>query len=376
MRSGSFRLFRMAGIDVRVHVSWFVVFGLITWSLADQYYPTAVPGLPVEEAWPLGAVSAILLFGSVLVHELAHSLVARARGLEAHSITLFIFGGVSTLRSDAPRPSTEFIVSIVGPLTSFGLALACFVVATGVEEPRLDALFGYLALVNGLLGAFNLVPGFPLDGGRVLRAIVWDVTGDARRALEVAVTVGQIVGYGFMVGGFVWAISGELLSGIWIAAIGWFLQGAGAASLQSVRIEQSLGDVRVRDILRADTTTIPADASVAELIEDYLLPGNRRALPVSAGGKLVGMVSLSDIRAVPPTERASMTVGAVMGGRGGVITVRPDTPLSEALQAMLGGDFEQVPVAEGERLVGVVTRADVVRQFQLREALHLGRGRA
>jgi CBS domain-containing protein len=183
--------------------------------------------------------------------------------------------------------------------------------ALSLDRP--NALFGYLALVNGLLGAFNLVPGFPLDGGRVLRAIVWDVTGDARRALEVAVTVGQIVGYGFMVGGLVWAISGELLSGIWIAAIGWFLQGTGAASLQSVPIEQSLGDVRVRDILRADTTTIPADASVAELIDDYLLPGNRRALPVTA---------------------------------------------------------------PGERLVGIVTRADIVRQFQLREVLHLGRGRA
>jgi Zn-dependent protease len=374
MRS-SFRLFRVAGIDVGVHVSWFVIFGLVTWSLADQYYPAAVPGLGAEEAWLLGAASAILLFASVLVHELAHSLVALARGLEAHSITLFIFGGVSTLRTDAPRPSTEFLVAIVGPLTSFGLALVSLLVAESIGEPRLEALFGYLGLINVLLGAFNLVPGFPLDGGRVLRAIAWSVTGDARRALEIAVTTGQFVGYAFMVGGFVMAFTTDLLGGIWIAAIGWFLQGAAAAHLRSARIEQSLGDARVRDIVRPDTTTIPAEAMVSELIEDYLLPGNRRALPVSAGGRLVGMVSLSDIAGVAPDRRASTAVRTVMGGRDGVVAVGPDTPLTEALKAMLGGDFEQVPVIDGERLVGMLTRADVLRQIQLREALRLGRGR-
>ena len=375
MLRGSFRLFRLAGIDVRVHVSWFVVFGLVTWSLADQYYPGVLPGLPAEEAWPLGAISAILLFASVLVHELAHSLVARARGLEAHSITLFIFGGVSTLTTDAPRPSTEFVVAIVGPLTSFALAAAGLLVSASVDEPRLEALFFYLAFVNGLLGAFNLIPGFPLDGGRLLRAIVWNLTGDTRRALEVAVTIGQLVGYGLMLGGFVLALAVDLLGGLWIAAIGWFLQGAAAANLQQVRIEDSLGGVRVRDILSADTTMIPAESSIAELIEEYLLPGNRRALPVTSEGRLVGMVSVSDIRSVAAADRASTTVGSVMGGRDGVVTVRPETPLSEALKAMLGGDFEQVPVVDGDRLIGMLTRADVVRQLQLREVLRLGRGR-
>ncbi len=372
MRSGSISIFRIAGIDVRVHVSWLVVFGLVTWSLAEAYYPEALPGLRPAEAWLLGAASAILLFASVLVHELAHSLVARSRGVEVGSITLFIFGGVSTLRTDAPEASSEFQIAIVGPLTSFALAAVSWILGSAVGEPRLEALFGYLALINGLLGLFNLIPGYPLDGGRVLRAVVWSATGDMRRGLEAAVAGGQLVGYGFMAWGIVRVFNGDLLGGIWIAAIGWFLQAAGAASLQQVRVEGSLRGVRVRDVVRPDATAIAPDASVATLVEAYLLPGNRRAVPVMAEGRLVGMVSLSDIQAVPPEARASTPVGTVMGGLAGVVTVAPDASLADALAAMLTGDFEQVPVMDGERLVGVLTRADVVRQFQLREALHVG----
>jgi Zn-dependent protease len=372
MRSGSVRLFRVAGIDVRVHASWLVVFALVTWSLADAYYPPALPGLPVVEAWLLGAASAILLFASVLVHELAHSLVARARGLEAHSITLFIFGGISTLRTEAPRASTEFLVAIVGPLASFVLAAVSYLAAAAIDEPRLEALFVYLALINGLLGLFNLIPGFPLDGGRVLRAIVWDLTGDMYRGLEIAVAAGQVVGYSFMVWGVIRILEADLLGGIWIAAIGWFLQGAGAANLQSVRLEHGLSNLRVRDVVRPDATAIAPDASVGALIDDYLLPGNRRALPVIAEDRLVGMISVSDIQAVPVEARGTTTVATVMGGREGVVTVRPDTPLIEAFTAMAAGDYEQVPVLDGDRLVGVLSRADIVRQLQLRHALHLG----
>ncbi len=372
MRAGSVRIFRVAGIDVFIHVSWLVIFALVTWSLAEGYYPPLLPGLSVPEAWALGAVSAILLFASVLLHELAHSVVARTRGSEVDSITLFIFGGISSLRTDAPRASTEFFIAVVGPLTSFVLAAVCFLVAAVIGEPRLGALFGYLGLINGLLGLFNLIPGFPLDGGRVLRAIVWELTGDMRRGLEVAVAAGQLVGYAFMLWGVVQVFGGDAFSGIWIAVIGWFLQTAGAATLQQMRVKQRLSGVTVHDVMRPDTTAIAPDASVAALVDDYLMPGNRRALPVVAADRVVGVVTLGDIQAVSPQERASTRVADVMGGRSGVITVRPDAPLAEALDAMLAGDFEQLPVVEDERLVGVLTRADIIRQVQLREALHLG----
>ncbi len=371
MRSGSVRVFRVAGIDVLVHVSWLVIFGLVTWSLAIGYYPPLLPGLTSAQAWVLGAFSAILLFASVLVHELAHSLLARHRGLEVDSITLFLFGGVSSLRGDAPRASTELLVAAAGPLTSFVLA-ALFLVGSAIAgDPRLAAVLGYLGLINALLGAFNLVPGFPLDGGRVLRALVWQITGDTRRGLEVAVAVGQLVGYGFMAWGVIQVLAGNAFDGIWIAVIGWFLQGAGAAQLRQVRSEAHLGAVRVRDVMRGDTTAVGPNTTVEALIETYLLPGNRRALPVVSDERVVGMVSVSDIQGVPADERATTRVADVMGGRGGVVTVTRDMPLAQALQAMLAGDFEQVPVVEDGQLVGMLTRADIVRQIQLREALHL-----
>ncbi len=371
MRAGSLRIFRIAGIDVYVHVSWLVIFALVTWSLAVGYYPPLLPDLTAAQAWTLGAISAILLFASVLVHELAHSLAARTRGMQAASITLFIFGGISSLTSDAPRASTEFLVAIVGPLTSLLLAGACFLVAAVVGDPRVVALFGYLALINALLGGFNLIPGFPLDGGRVLRAVVWQLTGSMRRGLEVAVGAGQLVGYVFMVLGVLLVLGGNAFNGIWIAVIGWFLQGAGAAQLRQVRSEERLTGVSVRDVMRPDTTAIAPNASVEDLIEAYLVPGNRRAVPVVAGDRLVGMVTLGDIQAIAPQARASTRVVDVMGGRSGVTTVGPDTPLAAALEAMLAGDFEQLPVLEDGRLMGVLSRADIIRQIQLREALHL-----
>jgi Zn-dependent protease/CBS domain-containing protein len=371
MGTASLRLFRVAGIDVFVHVSWLAIFGLVTWSLAVGYYPQQLAELSGPQAWTLGALSAILLFGSVLLHELAHSLVAKTRGIEAASITLFIFGGVSSLRTDAPRASTEFVIAIVGPLTSFVLAGACLAVSVAVGDPRVDALFGYLALINGLLGGFNLIPGFPLDGGRVLRAIVWQLTGSMRRGLEVAAGVGQLVAYAFMVWGVLQVLGGDAFNGIWIAVIGWFLQGAGAAQLRQVRSEERLTGVTVGDVMRVDASAIGPNASVADLVEDYLVPGNRRAVPVVLDDRLVGMVTLGDIQAIPATERAVTRVADVMGGRDGVTSAAPGTPLVEALEAMLAGDFEQLPVLADGRLVGVLSRADIVRQIQLREALHL-----
>ncbi|HEY8869598.1 MAG TPA: site-2 protease family protein [Candidatus Limnocylindrales bacterium] len=372
MRSGSVRLFRIAGIDVNVHISWLVIFGLVTWSLSQEYFiPPLVPSLPEAERLTLGAAAAILLFVSVLLHELAHSFVARWRGLGAHSITLFIFGGVSTLEGDAPQASTEFLVAIVGPLMSFALAGVSYVLASAIDEARAAALLSYLFVINGLLGVFNLVPGFPLDGGRVLRSIVWTVTGSRRRGLEIAVAVGQLVSYGFMILGFVWVLSGELLNGIWFVAIGWFLQNAGSANLRAVRLEDALKGIAVRNVLRPDTASVGVNVSVENLIEEYLMPANRRVMPVTDHGRLVGMISLSDIRAVPPEARRSTTVGSIMGGHDGVVAVQPSTPVTEALKAMTDGGFEQLPVTDDGNLVGVLTHGDVIRQLQLREALRV-----
>lgn len=235
-----------------------------------------------------------------------------------------------------------------------------------------EAVLLYLALVNGVLGLFNLIPGFPLDGGRVLRSIVWQATGSLRRATEVAAAAGTIVSYGFLIWGFVQVLNGEFLSGIWIAAIGWFLQTASAASVQQVRLEEALRGTRVAEIVRPDAGAVPPELPVADLIEDYFLPQNRRAMPVAENGRLLGIVTLGDIREVPTEKRATTPVGSVMGSRDGLVTVTPNASLAAALEALGRGDYEQVPVVEDGRLVGMLTRADVLRQFQLRETLGLG----
>ena len=372
MLRNSVRLFTVAGIEVGVHASWLIVFALLTWSLAVGYFPDAVPRLGTTEAWVLAAVAAILFFASVLLHELAHSFMAKARGLPVHSITLFIFGGVSNLGAEAKKPSVEFLVAVVGPLTSFAVAGVCYVIALAVPDERARALFGHLAVVNALVGAFNLIPGFPLDGGRVLRSIAWSITNSLRRGTEIAVGAGQLIGGLFILGGILLIFDGRVFNGIWIAAIGWFLQNAASASLQQVILETRLRGVPVRNVLRLDPTSAPPGISVQELIDGYLLPGNRRAVPVTDNGRLVGMVTLSDVSGVPAEERARVPVAEVMGGRDGLLTVTPDNTLAQAVEKFGERDLEQLPVLDDGRLVGVVTRADVMRQLQLREALNVG----
>lgn len=375
----SFRLFTIAGIEVGIHVSWLLIFALVTWSLATGFFPEAARQiLPSGErlsevtAWVLGVAAALLLFASVLVHELAHSFMARARGLEARSITLFLFGGVSNLAAESKSPATEFLVAIVGPLTSFAIAALAFVVALFVGEPTLQLLVGYVAFVNLLVGIFNLVPGFPLDGGRVLRSIAWRITNDLRRATQIASGAGQLVGFGLIAWGLAIVFlppPGDTLNGIWIAAIGWFLQNAASTGLQQVIMESRLRDVRVADVLRRDSSCVSPETTVADLIEDHLLPNNRRAMPVCEGERPVGVVTLGDVRSVAQDARSRTRVAEVMGGSDNLVTVAPGDTLQRALELFAGDDLEQLPVVEDGQLAGVLTRADVIRQLQLREAL-------
>jgi Zn-dependent protease/CBS domain-containing protein len=369
---GAIRIFSVGGIDVAVHLSWLVIFGLVTWSLATAYFPAALPDAGEAQHWILGVVASLLLFASVLLHELAHSFVAKARGLDVRSITLFIFGGVSNLAGEAKKPGTEFQIAIVGPITSFAIAALAFGVAVATEGvPMVAAVATYLAIINALLGGFNLVPGFPLDGGRVLRSIVWSATGNLRRATEVAAGAGQVVAWLLMLWGFWRIFGGDIFGGLWTAAIGWFLQNAAQASLQQTVMETHLRRLRVGDVVRVDPTAADPSTSVAELIERFLLPGARRAVPIVDVGRLGGIVTLSDIRDVPAEQRATTPVSAIMSGPEGLVTVTPQTPLRSALEALVEGEYEQVPVVEDGRLVGVLTRADVMRVLQIREALDL-----
>jgi Zn-dependent protease/CBS domain-containing protein len=369
MLRNSIKLFTIRGIEVGVHYSWLVIFLLLTWSLTLVFRETLRHLAPLEY-WVLAVIASLLLFVSVLIHELAHSFMALARGLGARSITLFIFGGVSNLTGEAKQPSTEFVVAIVGPITSFVLAALSYAVAVVADEPRVSLIFGYLAFINLVLGGFNLVPGFPLDGGRVLRSILWQITGSMRRATEYAAFVGRLVAYGlFALAVWFFLVDSNIISGIWFGAIAWFLHSAASSSVQQQVLESRLRQVRVADVVRGDEQAVSPQTTVAELIDDYLLPRNRRAMPVVANDQLVGIVTVSDITRVPPAERARVAVAQVMSSRDSLISVRPDAPLRDAVELLAEHDLEQLPVLDGSRLVGLLTRADVMRQLQLREAL-------
>lgn len=372
MLNNSLRLFTVAGIEVGVHYSWLIIFGLLTWSLGGFVFPQMVPGLDGTIALLMGAISALLLFVAVLIHELAHSFMAKARGLEARSITLFVFGGVSNLGGEAKKPSTEFLVAIVGPLASFVLAGVSMLVVIAVADVRVNVIAQYLVFINVVLGLFNLVPGFPLDGGRVLRAILWTATGSIRRATEGAAAVGKLVAYGlFGLGVYMFLVEGNVISGLWLGAIGWFLHNAASTSVAQLVFESRLRRVRAGDVVRRDELSVAPGLSIAELIDDYLLPRNRRAMPVVDNGRLVGIVTISDVAQVPPAQRGEVSVSQVMGGRDGLVTVDAGARVQDAVERLAEHDFEQVPVLEDGRLIGMITRADVMRQLQLREALDI-----
>ena len=372
MLTGSIQLFAVKGISIRVHASWLIIFAIVTWSIATGFLPGAVPGISSNEAWLIGAVAAMLLFVSVLLHELAHSLMALRLGMHVDSITLFVFGGVSSLTAESKDPHTEFLIAIVGPLTSFAIAILSYLAVLPLDaRPDIQAVFAYLAIVNLLLGGFNLVPGFPLDGGRVFRSILWKATGNMRLATRIASIVGQVVGYGFILLGFYFLVQGDLLNGVWTAAIGWFLQSAASSSVPDLVLQQQLQGLRVRDALRPDDTSAPPGLSVQELLDEYVLSDSRRAVPVSDNGRLVGIVTLGDLRRVPASRRRQVTVAEIMGGRDGLVTTTPGATLLEAAETLAAHDVNQLPIVEGGRVRGLLTQADIARILQVRETLGL-----
>jgi Zn-dependent protease/CBS domain-containing protein len=372
---GSFRLGRIAGIDVSIHASWLVVFGLVVWSLASGYLPALYPGWAPTTYLLTAIVAALLLFGSVLAHELSHSVVARARGLPVRGITLFIFGGVANIGREASRPLDEFLMAIVGPLSSLLLA-ALFWTASTLARPiaatPAHAILAYLATLNTALALFNLLPGFPLDGGRVLRSILWGATADFRRATQIAAMTGNAVAYLFILGGlWIAFVRGDFFNGIWLAFIGWFLNNAADASRRQVEMQYRLAGVRVGDIMNPAPVVVEPEVTLRDLVNDYVLRRGVRALPVVEGDRLVGIITLSDIKEVPQEQWSTTTVGEVLRRRTGPVVATPRQDLASAITALAEGDLNQLPVVEDGRLVGLLTRSDIIRYFQLRELLGL-----
>jgi Zn-dependent protease len=297
----SWRVARIAGIEVRIDSSWVVIALLITYSMYLRL-SIVYPELSGGGAVGLAVVSAVLFFGSVLVHELAHALVAQARGIRVQDITLFLFGGATRAKVDTRGPADEFLIALVGPLTS-GLLAGLFGIAAGLDGDLLSTplagTLGYLAWTNLLLAAFNLVPGFPLDGGRLLRAAIWKATGSLARATQIASGAGQAVGWLLVAAGVAWLLAGDLAGGIWFAFIGWFLVQAARSSYQELQLQQLLGGVEAEDVMAADLVRIPPQLSLQDAVDDYFMRYNHSGFPVQEGGRTIGLVTLRGIRRVP-----------------------------------------------------------------------------
>jgi Zn-dependent protease/CBS domain-containing protein len=366
----SITLGRIWGILIGFHWSLLLVFGLLTWSLAQGYFPEEYPMLPASAHWFLGLLTSGLFFGSILLHELGHAIIARRNQIPVRQITLFIFGGVAQLEQESRTPGAEFRIAIAGPLVSLALA-ALFGGFYLLDQhiPYLAAPSWWLARINFVLALFNLIPGFPLDGGRVLRAIIWQTTGSLHRATQTAAFTGQLVAFGFIGWGVFTIFTGNFFNGLWLALIGWFLQNAAAASYAHTNLQTTLRGVKVDQVMRRDFETVPTLLSLNQLVEQRLLTSGQQCFFVSDNDDPRGLLTLRDITAVPQSKWKLTTAGQVMKPLKTLTQVPPQMELLAALQLMDTANVAQVPVIEGDQVVGLLTREQVLHYIRTRAEL-------
>lgn len=367
----SVRLGSIRGIPVGVHYSWFVVFFALSATLALGQYPTNYPDWTDTQYWTVAVLSVLLLFTSVLLHEFGHAVTAQKLGIPVISITLFIFGGVAAISQDAESAGDEFKIAIAGPIVSVltGVTFGAIFLALGDVNEQASALVGYLALVNIVLAVFNMLPGFPLDGGRVLRAIIWKATGSVRRSTRIVATIGSLLGSLLFVVGIFTIFQGNLVNGVYSVAIGWFLQNAATQGRQQVEQEVALRDVYVHDLMQHDPVTVHPGLDIQSLVDDYVLGRNVRGLPVCDEGRLVGIITVNDIKEIARDEWPRRQVSELMTGLAELQTVEEMTLVNDVLRLMAEHDFHQLPVLRDGSLVGLITRSGLVRYLQYRQEL-------
>jgi Zn-dependent protease/predicted transcriptional regulator len=369
------KLGRIFGIDIGLHYSWFIIALLITLSLGTHFGANH-PEWPTSVVWASAVITGFLFFASLLVHELSHALTARARHLPVGAITLFALGGVSRVERESEDPESEFLIGIVGPVTSVLVGFACLAVgvATGWSpgaEPGqpLHAVLVWLGYINFVLAAFNMIPGFPLDGGRVLRAIVWAVTHDARKALRVATRGGQIVAFLFIVWGLLQFFASSNIGGLWIMLIGWFLMSAATATYVRSEAMDLLRDVPASALMTRECPVVEPSTSVDDFVFGHLLRTGRRCFLVADGDRIAGLVTLGDLKSVPRAEWDRTPLARVMRPIAEVRTVSPEAPASEVFETMTAKDVHQVPVVDHGVVRGVVSRGDLMRVLQAKAEL-------
>jgi Zn-dependent protease/CBS domain-containing protein len=383
----NFRIFRIWGININIDWTWFLIAALITWNLG-ALFSQVHPNWGFSLTWGIALAAAVLFFLSVLLHELAHSVVAKSQGIPVRNIILFLFGGVSNIQEEPKSPGNEFFMAIVGPATSFVIGfLLLFIARLSAASlsfslnsipsaltnlSPIDTLLIWVGSTNIILGIFNMLPGFPLDGGRVLRSILWAIMDNLQQATLWASRAGQAIAWLMIVSGIAMVFGIQLpffgagfINGIWLAVIGWFLNTASVQSYQQLVIQQKLEGVPVTRLMRADLPSCSPDYSIDQLVSGYILGRDDTAFPVKVNGDLVGVVTLDDIRKVPQKEWATTRIGEVMTPSSRVPHINSNQDAAQALSKLVSQDIPELFVVENDKIAGMIRRQDIIRWLQL-----------
>jgi len=369
----SFKIGKIIGVEIHLHYTWLIIFLLVTSTLSQGFMPLQYPGETSLTYWITGGAAALLLFGSVLFHELFHSYMAIRKGIPVPRITLFLFGGVSQIAEEPTEPSTEFRISVVGPLSSFllsGIFGIIFTIFQIIEAPIIIiAPLNYGFIINILLGFFNLLPAFPLDGGRILRARIWARKKDMVAATAISTRISSIFAYSFILLGFLLTLSGEFIGGLWIIFIGWFLKNGAEATLQQTTLTQTLNNVKVSDIMSSDVNIIDSNVSVLVAIREYFYKYKHGGYPIVSEGKVKGIVTTHDIQKLPQEKWGSTYIWDIMTQKDDLVVVEPDDSAIDAFTKLTKNNLGRLPVMKDDNIFGIVTRSDIMRAMKRRTDL-------
>jgi Zn-dependent protease len=369
----SIKLFSLFGFKVSIDLSWIIIAVLVSWSLAAGFFPYMYHGLSPQTYWVMGVIGALGLFLSVIFHEFCHSLVARRLGLPMKGITLFIFGGVAEMGDEPASAKVEFWMAIAGPLSSFFLAFIFYLIyvqAMAVKWPLpVNGVIRYLAYINVLLAVFNLLPAFPLDGGRVLRSILWGAWNDLRRATRVSAVIGSAFGLGLIALGIFQLVGGNFIAGLWWFLIGLFIRNAAQMSYQQLLVRNALAGEPVRRFMNSNPVTAPGSVTVEQLVDDYVYKYHFKMFPVVDDGRLVGCITTRQIKEVPREQWGQVTVGEIAREGTHENTIAPGIDAVKALALMHQTGNSRLLVVEGTQLVGILTLRDLMAFLSLKVEL-------
>ena len=368
-----FKLFKLLGFEVSIDLSWIILAVLIAWSLSTGLFPFQVKNLSTGTYWMMGIVGALGLFLSIIVHEFSHSLVARRGGVPMKGITLFIFGGVAEMGNEPPDAGLEFKVAVVGPLTSIAVGAVFYGLyslgTSGGWSKAIVSVVGYLSFINFLLAGFNLLPAYPLDGGRILRSILWGWKKNLRWATRISSNVGAGFGIFLIMLGVLRIVGGNFIGGMWMALIGWFITSAAKMSYQQLITRRALEGESVKRFMKTDPVSVPPSATVEQLVEDYIYRHHYKFFPVAEDDKLLGCVSTRDVKETPRDEWDRKTVGDIADKCSADNTISPDADAMEALSAMRRNNASRLMVVDNDKLLGIIALKDMLEFLSLKVEL-------